>query len=50
MNLKAVKRSARFWEVDALRGVAIVLVVFYHFMWDLAYFNLVQINILGSSW
>lgn len=25
----------RFWEIDVLRGVAIVMMVIYHFLWDL---------------
>lgn len=28
----------RFWEIDALRGIAVVAMVFYHFSYDLAYF------------
>ena len=29
----------RFWEIDSLRGVAIVMMVVYHLMWDLWYFR-----------
>ncbi len=44
MNLTAIRsfaritghaRSDRFWEVDALRGVAIVMMVIYHLLWSL---------------
>lgn len=28
-------REDRLWEIDALRGVAIVMMVIYHFLWDL---------------
>ena len=28
-------RTSRFWEVDTLRGVAIVMMIIFHFMWDL---------------
>jgi len=35
----------RFWEVDLLRGVAILLMVFYHFAFDLNYFGLVKIDV-----
>jgi uncharacterized membrane protein len=43
-------RSVRLWEVDTLRGVAIVLMVFYHFVWDLSYFGLYQANLLVGPW
>ncbi len=44
MNLPAIRsitritghaRTDRFWEVDALRGVAIVMMVIYHLLWSL---------------
>jgi len=43
-------RSGRLWEVDTLRGIAIVLMVFYHFVWDLNYFGLYQANMLVGPW
>jgi uncharacterized membrane protein len=42
--------STRLWEVDTLRGVAIVLMVFYHFTWDLVYFEAYQANLLVGPW
>ena len=42
--------SARYWEVDALRGFAIVEMVIFHFVWDLAYFGLYQANVLTGPW
>ena len=36
---KTTARSTRFWEVDALRGWAIVLMVIYHLLWDLWLFQ-----------
>ncbi len=36
--------SSRYQLVDILRGVAIVLMVFYHFCYDLMYFQLVQFD------
>jgi len=43
-------KSMRLWEVDTLRGIAIVLMVIFHFTWDLNFFGLYQTNILGTAW
>ena len=32
-------KSPRFWEIDALRGVAIITMIVYHAMWDLWYWG-----------
>lgn len=34
----SVLRRPRFWEIDALRGVAIIMMVIYHLLWDLYFF------------
>ena len=50
-NLSDVKRrfirpagTQRFIEIDLLRGVAILLMIIGHILWDLDYFGLVPIN------
>ncbi|HMK54583.1 MAG TPA: heparan-alpha-glucosaminide N-acetyltransferase [Methanobacteriaceae archaeon] len=35
----------RFWEIDTLRGVAIILMVAYHFLFDLYYFGIFSVNL-----
>ena len=41
MNLPFQKNAAnRFYELDALRGFSVVLMVVYHFLFDLDYFNI----------
>jgi uncharacterized membrane protein len=35
----AKRRAGRFWEIDALRGVAIITMIVYHTMWDLWYWG-----------
>ena len=32
-------RQPRFWEIDAMRGVAIITMIVYHTMWDLWYWG-----------
>lgn len=42
--------SSRLWEVDTLRGYAIIEMMIYHFIWDLNYFGLFRANLLGDPW
>ncbi len=48
--LQTDRRQTRLWEVDALRGVAIVMMVFFHFVWDLSFFGLYEANVLVGPW
>ena len=45
-----LRPSARFWEVDAARGVAVLAMVFFHFMWDLQFFGLSGVNVFSAPW
>ncbi|HWR25337.1 MAG TPA: heparan-alpha-glucosaminide N-acetyltransferase domain-containing protein, partial [Methanosarcina sp.] len=38
----------RFWEIDCLRGFAVFLMLLYHFLYDLNFFKLADIQ-LGSG-
>jgi uncharacterized membrane protein len=42
--------TARFWEVDLLRGCAIVLMVLYHLVFDLNYFDVYHIDVSNGFW
>lgn len=44
------QRAARLWEIDTARGVAVVLMVVYHFIWDLANFRIIDTNMLATPW
>ena len=39
------KSSNRFWEIDFLRGIAIILMITYHILFDLNFFNVYSINL-----
>ena len=40
----------RLHGIDALRGIAIIMMIVYHFAWDLQYLRLVQIHLLTDPW
>ncbi|MCC6457956.1 MAG: DUF1624 domain-containing protein [Caldilineaceae bacterium] len=40
----------RFWEIDALRGVAVVMMVIYHAVYDLYYFGLSDTIFTNPFW
>jgi uncharacterized membrane protein len=44
------KIGARLWEVDALRGLAVVAMIFFHFMWDLWFYRLTYEDVVGPAW
>jgi uncharacterized membrane protein len=35
----------RFWEIDFLRGVAIIMMIIFHFIYDINYFEILKIDI-----
>lgn len=42
--------AQRYWEVDALRGLAILLMVSYHFVFDLVWFGYAQVALTSGFW
>ncbi|HIH10138.1 MAG TPA: DUF1624 domain-containing protein [Candidatus Diapherotrites archaeon] len=40
----------RFWEVDALRGVAIVMMAIFHSLWDLVFLGVLQMDPYAGFW
>ena len=41
----------RFWEVDSLRGIAVILMIAYHFLFDLSFFGVYNIDVnSGLPW
>jgi uncharacterized membrane protein len=42
-------RRARYWEIDALRGVAIVMMVIFHLMWDFVTYDILPNVVLYAG-
>lgn len=42
--------GARLWEIDTLRGTAVITMIIYHFGWDLASFGLATIRPYDGFW
>lgn len=54
-NLKGLHNSVarvrgRFWEVDTLRGVAVIMMVIYHLVYDLYYFRVTDTIFADPFW
>ncbi|MCB0136419.1 MAG: DUF1624 domain-containing protein, partial [Caldilineaceae bacterium] len=48
-EVAAVKTGPRFWEIDAMRGVAIITMIVYHTMWDLWYWRVLPNVVLWEG-
>lgn len=46
----ATRRTSRYWEIDLTRGLVVILMVFFHLMWDLSYFRLMDVAIISFPW
>lgn len=42
--------SERFWEVDFLRGLAVVMMIIYHLLFNLVFFGEYQFNLFTGFW
>ncbi|KQC03508.1 MAG: hypothetical protein APR53_05280 [Methanoculleus sp. SDB] len=40
----------RYWEIDALRGCAILMMITYHFLFDLSFFHIADITVHTGFW
>jgi uncharacterized membrane protein len=43
-------KPPRYWEIDALRGVAIVWMIGFHLTWDLVTYGLVRVHMGRGPW
>lgn len=42
--------NKRYWEIDFLRGIAIIMMIIFHLLWDLNYFFDFQILLRSGFW
>jgi uncharacterized membrane protein len=42
--------TARFWEVDFLRGWALIMMILFHSVFDLGYFGVWEVDIYSGFW
>jgi uncharacterized membrane protein len=49
-TLHTTNKPTRLWEIDTLRGIAIVLMICFHFVWDLDHFAGYEVNVLSAPW
>ncbi len=43
-------KAKRFWEIDALRGIAIIMMIIFHIIFDLNYFGIYRFDVSSSFW
>lgn len=43
-------RQQRLWEIDTLRGIAVVCMVIFHVSWDLQFLGLSSVNVFSDGW
>lgn len=49
-NTVQARPHGRFWEIDAARGIAILMMITYHFLYDLTYFGVADIPVTTGFW
>lgn len=50
MDQTTAASGGRFWEIDALRGMAIIMMVTFHVLYDLDYFGFVPVAVHSGFW
>ena len=41
---------SRLWEIDTVRGIAIILMVYYHLTWDLNFYGVLDLIMTSGPW
>ncbi len=45
-----VMHKGRFWELDMIRGIAVVMMVLFHLAYDLNFFGIYELDIYSGFW
>jgi len=45
-----VTLNKRFWEIDFLRGIAIVMMVVFHILYDFSFFGNFSFDVFSGFW
>ena len=40
--------TKRFWEIDSLRGIAVTMMIIFHILYDLNYFNILKLDLYSG--
>ncbi|MCX6684542.1 MAG: heparan-alpha-glucosaminide N-acetyltransferase [Methanoregula sp.] len=40
----------RYWEIDLVRGIAILMMILFHFLFDLSFFTIFPVNVSFGFW
>lgn len=40
--------TKRFWEIDSLRGIAVIMMIIFHILYDLNYFNIYKLELYSG--
>jgi uncharacterized membrane protein len=49
-SVSATRSKSRLWEIDSLRGVAIVMMIIYHLLWDINAYTDTRVEVYSGFW
>ncbi|HUT39159.1 MAG TPA: heparan-alpha-glucosaminide N-acetyltransferase [Methanoregula sp.] len=45
-----MSKVLRYWEIDLVRGIAILMMILFHTLFDLNFFNIFPVNVYSGFW
>jgi uncharacterized membrane protein len=48
LNIVDKKSNERIWEIDLFRGIAIIMMIIFHFLYDLNYLNILNLSLYSG--